>query len=152
MNHRKITILMVFALLLILAPLILGYDYGVDLSDITSEDDLRDLAGEWDYDLGEYVDGEISNEDYETLRDLFDNKVNLNTADRDELYNLPGIGYDLADKIIEYRKKYGFFKSKEGVKKVPEITLEIYEQIEPFIEVGERRVGGGCALQRREGK
>ncbi len=151
MDHRKITILMIFSLLF-LAPLILGYDYGVDLSDVTSEDDLRDLAGEWDYDAEEYVDGEITNEEYETLKDLFDNKVNLNTADRDELYNLPEIGYNLADRIIEYRKKYGLFKSKEEIKKIPGITLEIYEQIEPFIEARERRVGGGCALQRMEEK
>ena len=143
---------MVFGLLLFLTPLILGYDYGADLSDVTSEDDLRDLAGEWDYDLREYVDGEISNEDYETLRDLFDNKVNLNIADRDELYNLPEIGYNLADKIIEYRKKSGLFKNKEKVKKVPGVTSDIYEQINPFIEVRERRVGGGCALQKTEEK
>ncbi len=143
---------MVFGFLLFLTPLILGYDYGVDLADVTSEDDLRDLAGEWDYDLGKYVDGEISNEDYETLRDLFDNKVNLNTADRDDLYNLPEIGYNLADRIIEYRKKSGLFKNKEEVKKVPGVTPNIYEQIKPFIEARERRVGGGCALQRTEGK
>ncbi|MBA7681416.1 hypothetical protein ES703_89754 [subsurface metagenome] len=142
---------MIFSLLF-LAPFILGYDYGVDLSDITSEDDLRDLAGEWDYDAEEYVDGEITNEDYETLRDLFDNKVNLNTADRDELYNLPEIGYNLADRIIEYRKKYGLFKSKEEIKKIPGITLEIYEQMEPFIEPRERRVGGGCTLRKTEEK
>ena len=151
MNHRKITILAVFSLLS-LAPFILGYDYGVDLSDVESEDDLGDLAGEWDYDLGEYVDGEITNEEYEILKDLFDNKVNLNTADRDELYNLPEISYTLADKIIEYREKYGFFKSKEEVKNVPEITPETYGQIEPFIEVREKRVSGGCALQKTEEK
>ena len=149
MNHGKITILAISILLLFLAPFILGYDYGVDLSDITSEDDLRDLAGEWDYDLGEYVDGEITNEEYETLRDLFNNPVNLNTADRNELYNLPEIDYDLADRIIEYRKKYGLFENKEEVKKVPGITPEIYEQISPFIEVREKRIGRGCAPRRK---
>lgn len=134
-------------LFLLLIPLSLGYDYGVDFSDVTSEDDLRDLAGEWDYDTAEYVAGEITNEEYEILKDLFDNKVNLNTADRDELYNLPEISYDLADKIIEYREKHGLFKSREEVKKVPGLSPDRYVQIAPFIEVRKRRAAGGCALQ-----
>ena len=111
-----------------------AYDYGVDLSRVRSEEDLRDLAGEWDYDLEEYVDGEISHEEYELLRDLFNNPVDLNTASRKELYNLPEVTHALADEIIKYREKYGPFESLEDVKKVPGIE-EIYDQIEPFATV-----------------
>ncbi len=153
MDHRKITILMIFSLLF-LAPFILGYDYGVDLSDITSEDDLWDLT-EWEYNYDEeewvYAGGDISEEDYELLRDLFNNPVDLNTASRKELYNLPAMTYPLADRIIAYRERYGPFEKPEDIKKVPGVE-DIYPQIEPFIKVRTKRIGGGCALRRTEEK
>ena len=39
--------------------------------------------------------------------------VNLNTASRDELEKLPGIGPGLAARIVEHRERYGRFRRAE---------------------------------------
>lgn len=44
--------------------------------------------------------------------------VNINTADEKELQRLIGIGPALAKNIIEYRKKYGRFKSADELDNV----------------------------------
>lgn len=45
-------------------------------------------------------------------------KVNINKATENELINLPGIGEETANKIIEYRKQNGDFKNTEEIKEV----------------------------------
>ncbi|MFN8474153.1 MAG: ComEA family DNA-binding protein [Anaerolineae bacterium] len=45
--------------------------------------------------------------------------VNLNTATKEELDALPGVGAVLADRIIQYRQKNGPFQRPEDLKKVP---------------------------------
>ena len=45
-------------------------------------------------------------------------KVNLNTASKEDLMRLDGIGDSRADKIIQYREKNGPFKTIEDLKKV----------------------------------
>lgn len=44
--------------------------------------------------------------------------ININTATKDQLDSLTGIGPSTADKIIEYREKNGAFKSIDDLKKV----------------------------------
>lgn len=46
-------------------------------------------------------------------------RVNLNTATKEELDTLPGIGPALAERIIQYREKNGPFQRPEDLKKVP---------------------------------
>lgn len=53
--------------------------------------------------------------------------VNLNTADKNELMSLTGVGASKAEAIIAYRKASGPFKSVEDLQKVQGIgpaTLE----------------------------
>src|SRR5215813_14118362 len=40
-------------------------------------------------------------------------RININTASARELEGLPGIGKGLAERIIEYRQKYGPFRRPE---------------------------------------
>lgn len=62
-------------------------------------------------------------------------KVNLNTADKDTLMTLPGIGEVKADAIIQYRTEYGAFKSAEDIMNIPGIKDAVYAKIEDRITV-----------------
>lgn len=62
-------------------------------------------------------------------------KVNINTASKEELDTLPGIGPSTAEKIINYRKENGKFKSIEGIKDVSGIGDSKYENIKDMIEI-----------------
>ena len=63
------------------------------------------------------------------------NKVNINTATKEELDTLPGIGESTANKIISYREEKGDFKSIEEIKEVSGIGDSKYEQIKNLIEI-----------------
>lgn len=56
--------------------------------------------------------------------------VNINTATREELSTLPGIGPVTADKIIDWRDDHGGFTEREDIMKVPSIGEGKYEKIE----------------------
>ena len=62
-------------------------------------------------------------------------KVNLNTAAREELMTLNGIGQAKADDIIRYREKYGPFLTIEDIKKVSGIKDAAFQKIKDDITV-----------------
>lgn len=62
-------------------------------------------------------------------------KVNINTADKEVLSSLTGIGPVTAERIIEYRDKNGPFKSKEEITKVKGIGEKTFEKIKDLIEI-----------------
>src|SRR5439155_2314902 len=55
--------------------------------------------------------------------------VNINTATKEELTSLKGIGEKRAQEIINYRTKNGPFKSVDDLEKVPGIGPGIMKQI-----------------------
>ena len=58
------------------------------------------------------MDGSVKSQPYDNVsvpRDKTDKRININTADLNELQALPGIGPLTAEKIIEYRTLYGDF-------------------------------------------
>jgi competence protein ComEA len=59
--------------------------------------------------------------------------VHINTATVEELDNLPGVGPSLAEKIIEYRKANGAFKSLDDLDAVSGIGPALLEKIAPLI-------------------
>jgi len=59
--------------------------------------------------------------------------ININTSDKEELTQIPGIGPALARKIIAYREKNGLFYFPEDITKVPGIGKVKYERIKDFI-------------------
>ena len=66
----------------------------------------------------------------------FQNKViNINFASLSELVQLPGIGNVIAQNIIDYRNKYGLFKSKEELINVKGIGEKKFEKIRDLISV-----------------
>lgn len=62
-------------------------------------------------------------------------KISINTATKEELMTLPGIGESKANDIISYREKSGPFESIEDIMKVSGIGENIYAQIKENITV-----------------
>ena len=62
-------------------------------------------------------------------------KVNINTADKDTLMTLTGIGEAKAEAIIKYREKNGGYKSIEEIKEIEGIKDAVFSKIEDEIEV-----------------
>ncbi len=60
------------------------------------------------------------------------NLININTASKEELQKLPGVGKTLADRILEYRKTHGGFSSKEELDNVRGIGSATLEKILPM--------------------
>jgi competence protein ComEA len=63
------------------------------------------------------------------------NRININTASREELMRLKGIGPAYADRIIEYREEHGPFQQAEDIMKVKGIGLEMWEANKDIITV-----------------
>ena len=63
------------------------------------------------------------------------NKVNINTAQVEELKTLSGIGDAKANAIIEYRNTNGNFKSIEDIKNVSGISETVYSKIKENITI-----------------
>ena len=63
-------------------------------------------------------------------------KININTADLEQLQRLPGIGEVLAQRIIAYRDKNGPFKSISELTNVEGIGLERLDKIMDYITLG----------------
>jgi competence protein ComEA len=61
--------------------------------------------------------------------------ININTADKQALMELPGIGEVLAQNIITYREAHGGFASIEEIKEVNRIGDKLYEQIKDSITI-----------------
>lgn len=61
-------------------------------------------------------------------------KININTADLDELQQLPGIGEKTASNIKKYIKENGKFTKAEQLLEVENIGEKTLEKIKPFIK------------------
>ena len=61
--------------------------------------------------------------------------VNLNTASKEQLMTLTGIGESRAEDILRYRKEYGGFQAIEEIMNVPGIKESAYLKIKDSITV-----------------
>ena len=64
-------------------------------------------------------------------------QININTASREELKSLPGIGEKRANDIIAYREEHGPFPIPEAVTDVPGIGESTLQQILDYITTEE---------------
>lgn len=61
--------------------------------------------------------------------------VNINSADKKMLTQLPGVGPSTADAIVKYRKANGKFKSANDLLKVKGIGEKTLKKMKPFIKI-----------------
>jgi len=61
--------------------------------------------------------------------------VELNTASKQVLAYVSGLGETLAQNIINYRNTHGAFKNRESLKKVPRLGDKAYEQAAGFLRI-----------------
>lgn len=62
-------------------------------------------------------------------------KININTAQANELENLPGVGASLAEKIVKFREENGKFKNIEDLKNVSGIGERKFESLKDYIKI-----------------
>jgi len=63
------------------------------------------------------------------------NKIDLNKATIEELENLPGIGPKIAKNIVEYREKFGPFRSIEELLEVKGIGTKRLKRLKKYLKV-----------------
>ena len=97
-------------------------DYGTFI-DIETEEDLLDLK----------TSGEIDDAAFETLKELLADGVDLNTADREELYTLPNLTYAEVDAILTYRKEAGSILDPAVLVKAGALSAKKLGAMAPFI-------------------
>jgi len=61
--------------------------------------------------------------------------VDVNTASRHLLTYVSGLGHQLAQNMVDYRKKYGLFENREDLKRVPRMGSKAFEQCAGFLRI-----------------
>jgi len=64
-----------------------------------------------------------------------DGKVNLNTATKEELQTLPGIGEAKAQSIVAWREEHGSFTQIEDIMKIEGIKEGVFSKIKDSVKV-----------------
>ncbi|MCI7657456.1 ComEA family DNA-binding protein [Anaerotignum sp.] len=79
-----------------------------------------------------YYDGKVIQETapaVETVEVMVNERINLNTASKEELMLLDGIGEKMAERILAYREEYGPFAKIEDIQNVKGIGEKTYAKI-----------------------
>ena len=119
---RRSLLLATVVVLGLAAPRARAADYSVEIV-IDDEDDINQM----------YFDGEITEEERDRLLTLFLSKVDLNRASREELYELPGFTWRLADRVLERRTLPGGIRRVEEIADVEGMSPGIMDQARPFL-------------------
>jgi hypothetical protein len=101
--------------------------YPVEIGE-TNEDELRNL----------YEDGLLSADEFDTLIELLNNPIDVNRANRQELYDLPYVTMKLARSIVLGRRKGPYKSLSDMAERVEGLDRSVLEQIQPFATAGIR--------------
>ncbi len=114
-----------------------GLTENADLTNINRAKKLQNHDLIYIANKNEAIKGNQSAESGSSSKDTgnSDKKININTANLEELKTLNGVGDAKAKSIIEYREKNGGFKSIDDIKNVTGITEKMFEKIKEQIEV-----------------
>ena len=81
------------------------------------------------------ISAEDSAENKDNVNDDENLSININTASKEELTKLNGIGDAKAKNIIDYRESHGGFSKIEEIVNVKGISKNIFEKIKNYIFV-----------------
>lgn len=87
------------------------------------------------------LEDNLDTDDYSTDKkntsknELKEKSININTATKEELIAIPGIGDKISDKIIIYREEHGGFKKIEDIMNVKGIKKKKFEKMKAYITV-----------------
>ncbi len=99
----------------------------------------KEEAGATMADDGTFVqgteNGKTSGENGTEAGDPSDGRVNINTAAKDELMTLSGIGEAKAEAIIRYREEHGAFQKPEDLMEVEGIKEGVFQKVKDQIKV-----------------
>ena len=104
--------------------------------DSTLADEERKLV-----DSLQALEDSLDTDDYSTDKkntskgELKEKSININTATKEELIAIPGIGDKISDKIIIYREEHGGFKRIEDIMNVKGIKKKKFEKMKAYITV-----------------
>lgn len=79
--------------------------------------------------------GDISDDTFDTLMELLQEGVDLNSATREQLYDLPGLTYTDVDAILDYRALKGRIEDPSELVGAGALTGEQLVQMAPFIRL-----------------
>lgn len=88
-------------------------------------------------------------EAYEVLTDLEQQPLNVNTAEVEQLLQIPGLTIDQVSDIIQYREKYGEMKSIDELSMIPSIDNNLRRFISHFLIVTD---ASGSLWSTKEGR
>ena len=71
--------------------------------------------------------------------------LDINRASASDFEKLPGIGPDLARRIVTYRKKHGPFRRAEDLLVIHGMGEKKWRAIKPFLRVADKREKDGAA-------
>lgn len=107
---------------------------GNNITEVKINNDSKNSASISESEL--ITNDNVKSEEDNTVNSLENNqKVNINTATKEELMKLSNIGESKAEKIIDYRTANGNFTSIEDIKKVSGIGDKLYDSIKENITV-----------------
>ena len=106
--------------------------HAVNLARPVSDGEQIYIPTEAEAEAGTFSEGTGSSEEKETGTDT---RVNINTAGKDELTTLTGIGPGRAADIITYRDRNGRFEKPEDLMQVPGIKEGTYNKLKDQIRV-----------------
>lgn len=84
------------------------------------------------------VSSTLEADDTSSVSPLGERSIDLNTATKEELEALSGIGETLAERILDYREQMNGFLDVEELLEVEGIGEKTFSRIEPFVYVSEK--------------
>lgn len=74
-------------------------------------------------------------EEIQKKQEAGEGKININTASKADLMQLPGVGEAKAQQIISYRETHGSFKKVEDIMQISGIKEGLFEKIKEYITI-----------------